>query len=209
MPDWLTAELVVSTIGIFGGGYGGVRLGSVARIRLEIRKRVLDEVENPWKLFDELRLLTDHKNAHPWLESALAHWEVVDKLNDEVELLPWTDRASWSRLILNQRVLFQDSLSDFVEVVKRRQFGQMSDEDVAQFFDDFLESTAKRVGREQANKALTLPWGPAGVGDGSALSEFKDYLRRQIRPSQWRRAQDWNYRLQLAKSRPTPWPWRV
>ena len=113
LPDWLSIAIGVLSLG--GGAGVGVFRGGVARARLEDRRELV-KVWLPWVsnyLFSDYR--PGHENPFPVPPAQPDHvddylsslrWQAISGLQDvtdQVELLPWVDRALW-RQYLNATV---------------------------------------------------------------------------------------------------------
>ena len=113
-------------------------------------------------------------------------------LDRDVRLLPWADRVSWARIGL---------------------FGDMSAGELRQTSAGRDLPKQMNYMRPSGIAGFNLEDVPGLAGDRDGLWRrvlaFENHLSRQLRPGRLRRINDWRYRWQLAKSRPTPFPWRV
>lgn len=99
LPDWL--GLGIAVVGLFGGGYSGARAGTVSRLRLEERRRILDDYWTfvalgskgaPKDLFDCEAL---YGHSGPEAVEAARFWTATWAIDSLMLRLPWLDRAVW------------------------------------------------------------------------------------------------------------------
>lgn len=207
----ITLEAVVGILGLFLGGYGGVRIGALSRMHLEDRRTLLDD-ELP-QLERALRRVPDTNPMMPPTELT-GYENAIEKIQRRVDVLPWADRSSWARadeLFPHARIAGALHTRKALEVrpppPDHHANGQRW-RDGNEYLTAWTRSTSREVAdlmeRSGNGDAVSDIWRERWEFD-DRLEEFRDHIHRQVRPGWFRRVAGWRYRVSLmAKG-----PWRV
>lgn len=220
LAEWIGVGIAI--LGLFGGGYAGVRVGAVSRLRLERRLKIYDEllpalVSARFNEFLHVRIgeardvaasagkrpnpaaATDPQRYVPLLEAANSTLGALPPIDHQVELLPWIDRVTWARV--------------------KRTFPTFPDPDDGE--DEMLHGLAEFFLKQmESPDEFPLDWhastddiaeyasaiGLSSMPDfTAATSLFGEHLRRQLRPGALTRLSDIRHRLRSVLSG----PWQV
>jgi hypothetical protein len=170
------AELLLTIVGLFGGGMVAGRTMGIARMRVEDRRRLRDE------LIPKLQRSQFPGGSDEYLDEAqLADWlashEQVERL---IEIMPWPERNGWN---------YASQVSP-VELIR----------------DGLAKVRAARLGGGDGNAPcgeLRESWyadyfpiyQPSESEWGQRLSGLQTHLERRLRPGRLRRLVDYWYRI--------------
>lgn len=193
--SYMSTEITLSAIdvllaffGLFTGGYAGGHAVSLRRLRTEVRFELyaslgqrLRELDDLWwrilNAIDALQDVADDDVDIVAIDDLLqAEGMLRRRLEANVSVLPWTDRASYAQVLSG----FPEGAPEGMGLITEKRINTRSAALMLQSWDSHAEAVLDvlRIRFER-------------------LGNFQDHLQRRLRPRWWLAPRNWSYSLSL------------